>query len=661
MRNQLNTQKLTGVALARRLTRLASTVSDHKRLVWAVATENIPRIRVVLHVGLKNKRGVRGLLEQVKKAATDVYTPRSFTNVEWALAKLFKNLGGYSISSLAHRALGLPSPESIRRHSMLPTIRISASYPTLEDVIFNIDVMFPDLIRALTGTAVYGYIIMVDEVKNEERSAWDPETNNMVGYCREHSDPFDMQFRSMAEPRAIAEAMRDGKIHLAKEMTVAAIGPLLPNPRDYVARPIHISGTCKSEDAGDHATLLETILSAAQGHPKLQNARAYSIASDGESKRGKALVKICLNRKLPRTSKIYPALSKMPLMNLLCDVDDLTMDKDYRHVIKRMRSALLRKDGISIYGVVITTQLLRQHLLDTGLTPELAGALLTAQDSRVNALLNPNDKQDVPLAYSLLIAIMNMPAPEQQHTPAYQKIRRALNLLGYTFGCWLRPYTTLSMSASEQLSTLSTGVHIWLALYADGRGQFVPVQLFGDAMHMFKNAAFTVAKMQVDNPRGDFYLCQEGSNELEKEFGKSRCMVGSDSNFDMLQGARRLTSAVEVAILFAEHPEWDRTQRRLHLAPLEQQGAIVDRRVDHIGPHSWTGDVNVSRVSLITTWNAGRTIAEEKLTAYGVTPPFERMVQQGNIDILHPLGKPCFNGELLDGEVDEEMEVRHSH
>ncbi|KZV91926.1 hypothetical protein EXIGLDRAFT_579283, partial [Exidia glandulosa HHB12029] len=567
-------------------------VSDYKRLVWAIATDNIPRVRVVLKVALNNKRGVRGLLAQVQKAATDVYKARSFTAPEWALAILFKKMGGNSISELAHRALGLPSPESIRRHSTFSTIRISTAYPTLEDIVFNIDIMFPDLIRALHETAVYGYIIMVDEVKNEERPAWDPDSNNIYGFCREHSDPFDVQFRSMAEPLALAEALRDGRVHLAKEMTVAAIGPLLPNPRDYVARPIHISGTCKSEDAADHATLLETVLCAARSHPKLRNARPYSIASDGESKRGKALVKICLNRTLSRTSKLYPTLSKMPLMNLLCGEDDLTLDKDYKHVFKRMRSALLRKDGVAVYGVVITTQLLRQHLLDA-----------------VNALLNPNDKQDVPLAYSLLVAIMNLPKPDAQKSGAYQKVRKALNLLGFTFGCWIRPYTTLAMSANDQFHSLSTAAHMWLALYADGRGQFVPVQLYGDAMHMFKNAAFTLAKMQVDNPRGDFYLCQEGSDELEKGFGNSRCMVGSDSNFDMVQGGRRLSSAVEVAILFAEHPEWDRTKKRLHLAPLEEHGALVHRGVDHISPRSWTGDVNVSHVSLITSWSAGRKTA----------------------------------------------------
>ncbi|KZW00912.1 hypothetical protein EXIGLDRAFT_666731 [Exidia glandulosa HHB12029] len=278
-------------------------------------------------------------------------------------------------------------------------------------------------------------------------------------------------------------------------------------------------------------------------------------------------------------------------------------------------------------------------------------------ETRVNALLNPNDKQDVPLAYSLLVAVMNMAPPESTRPIAYQKVRRALNLLGFSFGCWLRPYTTLSMSVSKQFESLSAGAHLWLSLYAEGRGQFVPVQLFGDVMHMVKNAAFSLAKTQVDNPSGDYHLTQEGTDKLEDEFGDSRCMVGSDPNFDIQQGARRLTACVETAILFAEHPEWDRKKKRLHLSALDEQGSMVDRRYDHISPRSWTGDVNVSRVSLITTWNTGRMLAEEKMRSYGTEPPFADMEKKGNIDILHPLGRPCFNGDLLDGEVDEEPEI----
>lgn len=182
------------------------------------AADDIPRVRVVLKVGFNGKRGPKGLLEQVKKAGSDVYKAKSFSDKDYALATLFYRIGGKAIASLAQRALGLPSLESIRRHSHVPTIRISTGYPTLDDVGFNIDSMYPTPIPPPANGIKTGYVLMVDEVKNEERPSWNPDTNEMVGWCREHSKRYDMKFRSMAEPLALAEALQEKKIHLAKEV-----------------------------------------------------------------------------------------------------------------------------------------------------------------------------------------------------------------------------------------------------------------------------------------------------------------------------------------------------------------------------------------------------------------------------------------------------------
>src|SRR6266550_2217463 len=126
------------------------------------------------------------------------------------------------------------------------------------------------------------------------------------------------------------------------QATIAAIGILSDNPRAYGALPFMVSGTCKREDAGTHAKLIETLIKACKSE---------------ESKIGSFL-------------------------NLLVGDDDITADKDYKHVIKRLRNFLLRKRGTIVYGVHITPSLLRFHL-------KLAGNT----ESRLNYLFNPNDRQ----------------------------------------------------------------------------------------------------------------------------------------------------------------------------------------------------------------------------------------------------------------------------
>jgi len=108
--------------------------------------------------------------------------------------------------------------------------------------------------------------------------------------------------------------------------------------RLYSALPALISGQCGRESGREHATVIQTTLN---GVAKT-NLRTISIASDGESRRGEALIHLTFKKQLETSSPIYPALSVLPLMNLEVGDDDVTADKDYKHIFKRCRNLLLR-------------------------------------------------------------------------------------------------------------------------------------------------------------------------------------------------------------------------------------------------------------------------------------------------------------------------------
>ena len=61
----------------------------------------------------------------------------------------------------------------------------------------------------------------------------------------------------------------------------------------------------------------------------------FCIASDGESRRGSALTLLTHKRLLDLESELYSQLGKLQLMNLLVGNDDITADKDPKHVMKR--------------------------------------------------------------------------------------------------------------------------------------------------------------------------------------------------------------------------------------------------------------------------------------------------------------------------------------
>jgi len=179
--------------------------------------------------------------------------------------------------------------------------------------------------------------------------------------------------------------------------------------RLYSARPILISGSCKRETAVDHATLLQAVVNATNDNQNLTRLRVVSLASDGESRRGKALAKLTYIVPLAPSSPIYDQLIHLDLMDYFVGPDDITADKDYKHVFKRLRNTILHKNGCLVRGVRLTRAVIRKHLRDSGFT-----------DAHISHVLNPTDKQDVVLAYSLLKDLWSLPManPVQalQHT-----------------------------------------------------------------------------------------------------------------------------------------------------------------------------------------------------------------------------------------------------
>ena len=106
----------------------------------------------------------------------------------------------------------------------------------------------------------------------------------------------------------------------------------------YSALPALISGQCGQETGLEHAAIIQTTV---DGIAK-SNLCTISIASDGESHCGKALIHLTFKKQLKISSPIYPTLSVLPLMNLEVGDDDVTADKDYKHIFKWCQNLLLR-------------------------------------------------------------------------------------------------------------------------------------------------------------------------------------------------------------------------------------------------------------------------------------------------------------------------------
>jgi hypothetical protein len=197
------------------------------------------------------------------------------------------------------------------------------------------------------------------------------------------------------------------------------------------------------------------VVDAANAKKATTGLRVISLASDGESRRGKALATLTFVALLAAMSPIYEHLVHLDLMDLFIGADDITADKDYKHVFKWLCNTLLREKGSVVLGIKLTCSLIRRHLQDCGHHSE-----------HISHILDPTDKQDVDLTYNLLKDLWLLPpADPGTSTQMYIDKCKALHVYGQLAYHLIFPYICTELSLSEQLEHLSVASHLTLALY----------------------------------------------------------------------------------------------------------------------------------------------------------------------------------------------------
>ncbi|TFY55061.1 hypothetical protein EVG20_g9459 [Dentipellis fragilis] len=547
----IETFRLRHINEAKKLVGREGVIALHQQVLLAMSTGKTPRLDRILRVAFDRRMSLAAMLELLKKAANGLYHPKGFEEEEDLQTLLFLCLGGQRVAEIAHHIFGIPAPSTVRCRIMIPPLICSSSYPVESELVGNIKAVLGDLAGRLAGHTVIQVILMFDEIAQEKRPRWCDRTNKILGCCREHTKGRCMDFNSMADAQLVLEDMECGKVHLAHEATVGAIGVLCSDSKLYAARPFLISASCKQESAEEHASLLQTALDAMRSVRGFTRTRVVSIASDGESRRGKALVQLTFKHMLSPSSPIYSLLAGCALLDLHVRDDDLTADKDQKHVAtKRPQNALLREKGVLVLGTWITPSILRSHLLKAG-----------HLHAHVCALLNPNDKQDVQLAYNLLSDIWSLPELTSG-SPGCIQARAALRIFGSLCYHVIMPYICVDMFIDDQLKHLSYAAHLALVLYVheDARGDFLPTVLYLDIMIMIKNVYFCVAKAKIDNPHEPFHIILLGTDLREKLFGCLRMMVGNDANMDSHQ-------LVQIISLLARGEHRSPSRLSLHLLP----------------------------------------------------------------------------------------------
>jgi hypothetical protein len=270
--------------------------------------------------------------------------------------------------------------------------------------------------------------------------------------------------------------------------------------------------------------------------------RIVSIASDGETRQGSAFILLTFKSPLSWDSLIYSILKPLKLLNLHVGDDDLTCDKDWKHVFKWWQNLLPRQRGVVVNGVRITPNIIKDQFRLAGLSAE-----------HIRSLFNPDDQQNVKMAFD----VWSLPRSSTNSRCGFLEAQESLWILGKLLYHMVFPYLCVDLSPSEQIEHLSAATHLAIILYRLAGKDFIPTNLYIDLMLMIKNFLFCVAKAKIDNADGEFWLILLGTDRLEELFGILRTIVGNDANLDILQLVSHLSGTTEVTNILAKYPQWD--------------------------------------------------------------------------------------------------------
>ena len=219
--------RLRGLNQAKQLLGKAAALSENKRLLMAIASGKTQRVDRVISVGLRQRKGVRGILASVMAAAHGYYRPKSYSEEEDMNALLIWRLSGNRVAGINQRSNGAPSVSYLRTRSIVPPLIPSHAQPTKEDVQTNVEATLQSVMGEIHGLVkgiALHTVVMFDELATEKRIRWDPKTNYFLGACRQHAHRTSTEFINEGDLeelfRHLNSAVDDEKVHYAGEVRI---------------------------------------------------------------------------------------------------------------------------------------------------------------------------------------------------------------------------------------------------------------------------------------------------------------------------------------------------------------------------------------------------------------------------------------------------------
>jgi hypothetical protein len=515
----------------------------------------------------------------------------------------------------------------------VPCLVVSALQPTSAEVntnissFYNSELLAPPVPTGISQNRCHlGNVCMLDHLSLECTCELDKHCGVPWGLCHKHGKAWkSLQVTDYALLKAMKDAAdsteKQQLLYYAKDATVVAIAPVAPLPPTnlYHAIPVVVSPMCKEDTTEDLVDLIETVAEAWKAHPEGEKkcGPIVTFASDGNATSRAARHHICTAACLKDVDwELYNMLSRLPGLNLQVSEDGATHTCDFKHIWKRESFALYLclflkyleagfcmlmrgKEGIFVFGVLLVPEDFKEVLMELGYT-----------QAQADKLFDWKDKQNVPKARRLLLALrkfIDLPQPQEQRL---QKECIAICFLAELLGCFLLPFIDHNMSLKEQVENLSTYAHLTAAIQVESGTSCLTGPVYADSQASVKNLVFDIARAQLVDSNLKLYIMLDDTDRLELLFS-AVCTLNHARDVNAKQLGLKLGTAAAQEAIYLRHPELGPGSKCLQTKAVDGEG------VDHKRLEQWKDElVTVGNVDLEAAWKQGRLCAEEILQKY---------------------------------------------
>jgi hypothetical protein len=249
---------------------------------------------------------------------------------------VYELAGLAGVYALHKSMLLLPCRNTLQQHRQALRLEPCIFGVDFGPVYANVQTLFGDVPQRYdTGQRLH--TASFDEIAKSAVVDYLAVLDAMGGLCLEHIHELGDAYvgEGVSRIERAAQLVREGKLHIADLISVGAISRL--SRTDYGAKPVFIGSSCKGGTWRDVLRAVQTVLEAWARSPdgEVKHGPITSVASDGDGKRRIAFFVLCMQYEVVEGNPLYNVLKHLFGLNLFTGKNNLTMDFDFKHELKR--------------------------------------------------------------------------------------------------------------------------------------------------------------------------------------------------------------------------------------------------------------------------------------------------------------------------------------